>query len=331
MDHELKSKRIAVTGSAGFIGSYLAKKLLQEEEIPVDQLISVDKVQNFITRPCSQMLRDRFVKNKTPEVFLDKLEQLQPEIIFHMGACSSTEMQDWDYLQKVNVDYSKALWKYCCQNDCQFFYASSAATYGDGSQGFDDSLDNFNKLQPLNLYGKSKLLFDQFVREEEAQGRTPKKWAGFKFFNVYGPGEEHKGGQASVVQHASKQILETGQVKLFKSHHPDFEDGKQLRDFVYVGDIKSALFEFAKEDCPNDIYNLGTGKAQSFIDLVAATAQALEKELKIEFIPTPEKLREHYQYFTEAKMDKLTKALKQKHAPTLLKEGVSETLRQMNL
>lgn len=331
MAKELKSQRVAVTGSAGFIGSYLIRKLVEEKQVPADQIISVDKPENFIARECAEFARDLFIPNKAPQVFLDKLDQLNPDVIFHMGACSSTEETNWDYLKKVNIDYSKSLWDYCTKNNVPFFYASSAATYGDGKLGFDDNPENFNELKPLNLYGKSKLIFDQLVIQEIQSKQAPTRWAGFKFFNVYGPGEKHKGSQASVVQHASKQILETGQVKLFKSHHPDFKDGEQQRDFVYVGDLKEALFYFAENESPNGIYNLGTGKARTFYDLTKAVATALKKDLKVEFIPTPESLREHYQYFTEAKMERLLKATHSSFSPTSLEEGVKKTLGEMGL
>jgi ADP-L-glycero-D-manno-heptose 6-epimerase len=314
----LRSK-VIITGGAGFIGSQLVRALLKHAT-PHDSILVVDSVEAFKQRPCTQSFRDRINCLEIDE-FLKKLTQFKADVIFHMGASSSTEEYREDFLKKVNVDYSKTLWDYCVQEKISFFYASSAATYGDGSLGFDDDPAKFSQLKPLNPYGRSKLAFDLIVQKDLEKGKEPPRWAGFKFFNVYGPGEEHKGTQASVLWSARKQIKDKGIIKLFKSHRPEYKDGEQLRDFVYVGDITECLISFYKKTAKNGIYNLGSGQARSFKDLAHAVAAAYKVPAQIEYIPMPEHLRPHYQYFTEAKMNRLLNSGAE-FKSTTLEEGI---------
>ena len=234
------------------------------------------------------------------------------EAIIHMGACSATTEKDADFLMKNNYEYTKKLWNYCTEKQIKFIYASSAATYGDGEKGYDDniSLEEHENLRPLNKYGYSKKIFDVWALKQE---KTPKIWAGLKFFNVYGPNEYHKGRMASMIFHAYNQYNETGDVKLFKSHKDGYRDGEQLRDFVYIKDVtKVIVFMLGINNentvMQNGIYNLGTGKARSFYDLAKITLECMGgSKDNIKFIPMPEDLRGRYQYFTEAKMNKLIK------------------------
>jgi ADP-L-glycero-D-manno-heptose 6-epimerase len=240
-----------------------------------------------------------------------------------MGACTDTTELDVAYLKKVNIDYSKSLWTHASQHNVTFVYASSAATYGGGELGYVDDENQMSKLKPLNPYGESKLLFDLWALDQEKQGVKPPAWAGFKFFNVYGFGERHKNKMASVIVHAFDQIRQKGSVKLFKSHKAGIADGHQQRDFVYVQDVVKVL-EFARtKPITRGIYNLGSGKARTFLDLVRATFHAVGKPENIDFIDTPLELRERYQYFTEAEMAKL-KAQGYATPFTPLEEGVTE-------
>lgn len=290
---------IIVTGAAGFIGSCLVNKLNNKgykDIVCVDDFTRKDKNLNLINKVYRQKI-DR-------EVFFEWLSEnhRQVNFIFHLGARTDTTEFDTRVFDKLNLNYSKQMWKACADYDLPLVYASSAATYGDGQLGYNDSHEIVEKLQPLNPYGESKNEFDKWVLEQEHQ---PYFWAGLKFFNVYGPNEYHKGRMASVVIHAYKQIKETGQMKLFRSHKPEFKDGEQLRDFVYVKDVIRVCFYLMMHKRDSGIYNLGTGKARSFLDLAKATFAAMETEEKIDFMDTPEDIRDKYQYFTEANMDKL--------------------------
>jgi ADP-L-glycero-D-manno-heptose 6-epimerase len=233
---------------------------------------------------------------------------LQPELIFHLGACSSTTETDWNYLADNNLAYSQKLWNWAAAHRARLLYASSAATYGDGENGFDDSLD-LTRLCPLNLYGKSKHDFDLWV-EEQVLLRVPQpvQSVGFKFFNVFGPGEGHKGRMASMVWHGYHQILKEGTVRLFESHRPDYAHGGQLRDFIYVKDVVRVMLSFAERREVSGLFNLGTGQARSFRDLIEATFAASGRPASIEYIPMPEDLRGRYQYFTQATMTKTARA-----------------------
>lgn len=289
---------IIVTGGAGFIGSCIVRSLNdigREDIIIVDNVASTDKWMN--------MRNKKYIKYVHKSEFLSELSSYEDvEAIIHMGAQSSTTEKNFDYLWKNNFEYTKSLWEYCTEKQISFIYASSAATYGDGELGFDDKMD-IDKLMPLNGYGYSKQLFDQWVKHQAKE--TPDQHVGLKFFNVYGPNEYFKGGMASMIFHGYRQIRENGSIRLFKSCHPDYEDGGQLRDFVYVKDICKVILWFLEHKEISGLFNVGTGKAQSFRELAEATFYALNLEPNIIYIDMPEHLKEKYQYYTQADMSKL--------------------------
>lgn len=311
---------IVVTGAAGFIGSVLVGYLHQQG---YDQILAVDdfthpsKAGNLSSKG-SLVMVERF---EFPSWLASKEEV---EVVFHLGARTDTVEFDVDLLNRLNLDYSKSLWKLCAEKGIPFLYASSAATYGDGSQGFKDDESSLEHLEPLNPYGQSKQDFDLWVMQ---QSQTPPQWSGFKFFNVYGPNEYHKNRMASVILHAFRQIQSSGAMKLFRSHHPDFKDGHQLRDFIYVKDVVHMLHWFWKQQVPNGIYNVGTGKARTFLDLTRATFKAMDQEENISFIDTPKDIRDKYQYFTEADMEKV-RSVGYQHEFTSLEKGVEDYVRQ---
>lgn len=311
---------IVVTGAAGFIGSVLVGYLHQQG---YDQILAVDdfthpsKAGNLCSKG-SLVMVERF---EFPSWLASKEEV---EVVFHLGARTDTVEFDVDLLNRLNLDYSKSLWKLCAEKGIPFLYASSAATYGDGSQGFKDDESSLEHLEPLNPYGQSKQDFDLWVMQ---QSQTPPQWSGFKFFNVYGPNEYHKNRMASVILHAFRQIQSSGAMKLFRSHHPDFKDGHQLRDFIYVKDVVHMLHWFWKQQVPNGIYNVGTGKARTFLDLTRATFKAMDQEENISFIDTPKDIRDKYQYFTEADMEKV-RSVGYQHEFTSLEKGVEDYVRQ---
>lgn len=294
---------IVVTGGAGFIGSALVWKLNQlggNKIIIVDELGSDDKWKNLV----SLKFDDFIHKEDFISMIIDEDIPFEISAIIHMGANSSTTEKDADHLFSNNYQYTKELAAYCLEKEIRFIYASSAATYGDGSLGFDDDENKLETLRPLNMYGYSKQLFDLWAKKNDVFDKI----VGLKYFNVYGPNEYHKGDMRSVVHKAFKQIRETGKVKLFKSLNPKFKDGEQLRDFIYVKDaVDMTLFFMDKPDI-NGLYNLGTGKARTWNDLVSSIFKALNKSVNIEYIELPEHLREKYQYFTEANMSKIKKA-----------------------
>lgn len=293
---------IIVTGGAGFIGSCMVRMLNdmgREDIIVVDHISTTDKWINLRNK--------KYIEYINRDDFLERLPSLTGKVdyIIHMGACSATTEKDFDFLYKNNFEYTKALWKFCADNNIGFIYASSAATYGDGAQGFDDK-DDIKKLRPLNGYGYSKQLFDLWVEKElEAGNKTPKQHVGFKFFNVYGPNEYFKGTMASVIFHTFNDVTATGKKGLFKSYKEGYEDGGQLRDFVYVKDLCRVVEFVMNTPSVNGLFNLGTGKARSFYDLAVATFNAMGIEPNIEFIEMPETLRGKYQYYTQAEMSKL--------------------------
>ncbi len=290
---------IIVTGAAGFIGSCVVSHLNRNGEndiIAVDILRTNDKWKNL--RHLS------FIDYLDREQLLPFLENAKNvRAIIHLGACSATTERDAHYLMENNYRYTLQLAQYALKNNVRFIYASSAATYGMGEQGYDDDESQIHLLRPMNMYGYSKQVFDLKARREG----WLKKMVGLKFFNVYGPNEYFKGDMSSVVFKAFNQIKEKGYVRLFKSHRPDFKDGEQLRDFIYVKDVLEVIMFFLNHPEINGLYNVGTGKARTFKDLVSATFTAMNLEPKIEYFDMPPELRDRYQYFTEAKMDKLRK------------------------
>mgnify|MGYP006075131813 FL=1 len=290
---------IIVTGAAGFIGSCLVSKL---NDLGQTNLVLVDDFSN--SEKNKNLAGKQFSAQVERNIFVDWLKENASIIseVYHIGARTDTTEFDVAIFDELNLNYSKDLWRVCAEYKIPFVYASSAATYGMGEFGFIDSHEVVEKLIPLNPYGDSKNNFDKWALKQEAQ---PPFWAGFKFFNVYGPNEFHKSRMASVIFHAVKQINETGGMKLFRSHNPEYKDGEQLRDFVYVKDVVEVLTFMMREKKENGLYNLGSGKARSFKDLVNATFKALGKESAISYIDTPEDIRDKYQYFTQANMKKL--------------------------
>lgn len=300
---------ILLTGAAGFIGSCLTQFLNQngyKDLILVDDFSSPAKLRNWSDKI--------YAKNVERSHLFQFLEQnvTTIDIVIHLGARTDTTEFDYSIHEKLNVEYSKKLWGYCCKNNIPFIYASSAATYGGGEYGYEDNHEIVNSLRPLNPYGISKNEFDKWAL---VQTRYPPFWTGLKFFNVYGPNEIHKGRMASVVWHSFGQIVQNDYVKLFRSHRDDFNDGEQLRDFIYVMDLLKVIKWMGEEMLnkrwagkDNGLYNLGTGKARSFKDLVNATFLSMKRDPKILYIDMPEDIRDKYQYFTEANMNKLRRA-----------------------
>jgi ADP-L-glycero-D-manno-heptose 6-epimerase len=290
---------LIITGAAGFIGSTLVRRLNDAgytDLMVVDEFEHPDKVHNLdgkIFR--AQLHRNEFIE------WIDKHPD-SADAIFHIGARTDTTEMNTAIFDELNLEYTKALWNCCTQFNIPFYYASSAATYGLGEHGYADDHSLIPRLKPLNPYGQSKQDFDMWAL---AQPESPAYWAGFKFFNVYGPNEYHKGRMASVIFHTLRQIKATGKMKLFRSHRPDVKDGEQQRDFIYVKDVVDVLLFFFENRPPNGIYNLGTGQARTFYDLAANTFSAMGLAPDIDFIDTPADIRDTYQYFTEADMTKM--------------------------
>lgn len=292
---------IVVTGAAGFIGSCLIQRLNEEKYhdiIAVDDFSREDKNHNLDHKKVKQRI-DR-------KQFLNWMNEHEKEIqfIFHLGARTDTTLQDKAVFDELNLHYTQKIWRLCAAHGIPVVYASSAATYGDGSYGYHDDHNIIPSLKPLNLYGESKNDFDKWALSQEEK---PYYWVGLKFFNVYGPNEYHKGRMASVVYHAFQQIKTDGDMRLFRSHHPDYKDGEQMRDFIYVKDLVEVCLFLMHKRHPSrsGIYNLGSGKAATFLRLAKATFKALGKPEDIIFVDTPEDIRDKYQYFTEADMRKL--------------------------
>ncbi len=312
---------IVVTGAAGFIGSCLVRKLNQEN---FNAIVVVDSFSDPVRNQNLEGLRiqDRVSIDGFP-AWLDA-NQETVEFIFHIGAITDTSEFDKEKLNRYNTQYSKDLWERCIRYQIPFIYASSAATYGLGELGYSDDEAIIPKLKPLNPYGQSKQDFDVWALQQKEK---PLYWAGLKFFNVYGPNEYHKGRMASVVWHAYKQVQKTGKMKLFRSHHPKFRDGEQMRDFVYVLDVVDVCYWMMHHRKDSGIYNLGSGKARTFLDLVRSVFRAMGKPEQIEFIDTPVDIRDKYQYFTEATMDKLQRIGYTKPFHTL-EEGTTDYVKK---
>jgi len=307
---------IVITGARGFVGSNLVKKLNNEG---FANLILVDELEN--------KAKDINLKNTKYNLLLDRNEFIDwlkqnatnVNFVFHLGARTDTTETQKRIFDELNFNYSIDVFKLCTLHHIPLIYASSAATYGNGELGYNDEL-SIKNLEPLNEYGWSKQNFDLWV---EKQTNTPPFWAGLKFFNVYGPNETHKGRMASVIYHAYHQINKTGGMKLFKSHHPNFKDGEQKRDFIFVNDLLNICFFLFKNQPKNGLYNVGTGTARSFNDLAKCVFKSLDVKENISYIPTPEDIRDKYQYFTEATTHKLRLAGYKEKFYTL-EEGVSE-------
>jgi ADP-L-glycero-D-manno-heptose 6-epimerase len=290
---------IVVTGAAGFIGSCLISRLNQDN---YNFIIAVD---DFSNDRKNKNLEGKKIKEKVErKLFFDWLANHHEEVefIFHLGARTDTTEFNKAIFDELNVEYSQNMWKACVQYHIPLVYASSAATYGLGELGYDDNEATISQLKPLNPYGDSKNDFDIWAL---AQPEKPFFFAGLKFFNVYGPNEYHKDRMASVIMHAYKQISNTGKMKLFRSHNPNFKDGEQMRDFVYVKDVVEVCMFLMHHRQNSGIYNLGSGKARTFLDLVKNTFKAMHLPEDISFVDTPEDIRDKYQYFTEANMQKL--------------------------
>jgi ADP-L-glycero-D-manno-heptose 6-epimerase len=321
---------ILVTGGAGFIGSNLIASLNERglhEIAVVDQLGREDKWRNLAKRELAAMVEPAGL-----EAFLARYAG-RIETIFHLGAISSTTEADADRIVQTNFSLSQALWDWCVQHDARFVYASSAATYGDGAAGFDDDGGSaaLARLRPLNAYGWSKHLFDRRVaRLIESGAKCPRQWAGLKFFNVYGPNEYHKGGMCSVVASAFPEARASRPVRLFKSYRANYQDGGQKRDFVWVGDCVEAMLWLYDHAAVKGLFNIGSGKAGSFYELALALFRALGKEPRIEFIDMPEAVRTRYQYFTEARLDRLRQA-GFRQATTTLDDGVAKYVQRFLL
>jgi ADP-L-glycero-D-manno-heptose 6-epimerase len=312
---------ILVTGGAGFIGSALVWGLnLQGHRhiLVTDRLGLGDKWKNLVKREVDYVVpKDQFF------TWLQGSKHPAIQAVLHMGACSSTTERDGDFLMDNNVLFTKKLWDYCTELRIPFFYASSAATYGAEEENFSDAHGRIPALRPINKYGWSKQLFDVWALK---QHQCPPAWYGFKFFNVYGPGEQHKGPQSSVVFHAFPQVRDQGSLRLFKSYRPEIGHGEQKRDFVYVKDVVKVILHFLEHhrQIPSGLYNLGTGQARSFVDLGSAVYDALGKKPRFDWIEMPESLKNQYQYFTEADLSKLRKDAGYQESFSSLEEGVRD-------
>jgi ADP-L-glycero-D-manno-heptose 6-epimerase len=293
-----KYNMIIVTGANGFIASTFVWELNQKG---ITHIIAVDSVGLEVRNLLKKRKFSEFLLHDQLWSFLKSSEAIEKvKWVVHMGACSSTTETNWDFLKENNLIYTQKIFQWCAEHQKNLIYASSAATYGAGEHGFDDRTDS-QILKPLNLYGESKVQFDIWALKQK---QTPPHWYGLKFFNVFGPREDHKNEMSSVAFKAFHQIQKTGQLKLFKSYHPNYQDGEQLRDFVYVKDVTRWMFELTEKKPASGIYNMGFGQPRSWRDLAKAVFAALGKPEKIDWIDMPENIRHQYQYFTEAKMDK---------------------------
>ncbi|QZY55881.1 ADP-glyceromanno-heptose 6-epimerase [Crassaminicella profunda] len=306
---------ILITGGSGFIGSNIIEAFNKEgicDILVADQLDSTNKWKNIANKNIADYIdKDSLFK---------KIKEENIQVVIHMGACTNTMESDAKQMLKDNYDFSKNLWKYCAEKKIKFIYASSASIYGDGSFGFTENI-NLNKVTPLNPYAYSKLLFDRWIAKQKT---TPPYWAGLRFFNVYGPGESHKGPMASMAFHAYHQIQQEGKVRLFKSNRINYQHGEQQRDFIYVKDIANiVLFFYHKASFPSGIYNVGSGQTHTFNELIQAIFSAYPAPIQMEYIDMPEGLEDKYQYYTKADMNKL-KTIGYSRKFTDLKQGISE-------
>lgn len=316
--------RILVTGGAGFIGSNVVARLCQDggaDVVVCDRLRQADlgKWRNIAKHP----IADLIAPDDLWPWLADNGDEL--DLVIHMGAISSTTEADADLVARVNFGLSRDLFRWATQRRKRLIYASSAATYGDGGLGFDDrdDLAHLTALRPLNVYGWSKALFDIFAAREAARGESPPQWTGLKFFNVFGPNEGHKGGMRSVVAQIWPSVAAGEPVRLFRSENPDYADGGQLRDFIYVRDAADCIAWLARSEGPSGVFNLGSGQARTFEDLARAVFAAAGREPRIEFVDMPDALRGKYQYFTQARMDRLREA-GWNGASTSLEAGVAD-------
>ncbi len=308
---------IVLTGAAGFIGTNVLITLNVQgidDILVVDNIATTHKWKNLVGRSFRQ-----YVNKSGLWDWLDQNNIENIEAVIHLGACSDTMERDFDYLAQNNIIYSQKLWQFCTEKQIPFIYASSAATYGDGSNGFSDDHEETFQYQPINPYGYSKHLFDLWALK---QNKTPSRWYGLKFFNVYGPYENHKGRMASVAHFAIPQAREEGKIRLFKSYRSDYDDGEQRRDFVYVQDAVDTVMYLLNTSVPNGLYNAGSGKAQTFNQMADAIFKTMKKTVKIEYFDMPDELKESYQYFTEADMKKFL-SIKRDYRPKSLDEGIA--------
>ena len=306
-----------LTGGAGFIGSNTLATLNRmgcSDILVVDNVASSPKWKNLVGRSFRL-----YVHKNSLWSWLEKHDRESVEAVIHLGACTDTMEKNFDYLVENNVTYSRRLWRFCADRQIPFVYASSAATYGDGENGFSDAHEKTAAYKPINPYGYSKHLFDLWALQQK---KTPARWYGVKFFNVYGPCENHKGRMASVPNFAIPQARQSGKIRLFKSCRAEVEDGEQKRDFVYVQDVVDPVVHFLDSTAPSGLYNAGTGHSRSFNDLARAIFSALNLPEEIEYFEMPDAIKNSYQYFTEADMKKLS-ATGYHHEPVSLEEGIA--------
>ena len=318
----MSRRMIVVTGGAGFIGSNIVARLCAEDRRDV---VVCDRLEAAAAGKWRNLAKHPIADFWQPEELFEQLERHaeQIEAVVHMGAISSTTEADADLILRTNFTLSRDLWDWCALRDARMIYASSAATYGDGALGFgdDDSHEALSALRPLNAYGYSKTLFDLYAARQSDRGQSPGQWAGLKFFNVYGPNEYHKGGMKSVVAQIWPKVEANEAVTLFRSHNPDYADGGQMRDFVFVDDVVDVVEWLLDTPGMSGVFNAGSGQARSFLDLAHAAFAAAGREPKVEFVDTPLSIRDKYQYFTEARMERL-RAAGFEGQSTPLEEGV---------
>ena len=315
-------RMIVVTGGAGFIGSNIVARLCADDRYDV---VVCDRMEEAALGKWKNLAKHGIADFWSPEELFEQLERHAEavEAVVHMGAISSTTEADADLIMRTNFSLSRDLWDWCALRDARLIYASSAATYGDGDGGFedDDRLEALGALRPLNAYGYSKMLFDQYAARQSDRGQSPSQWAGLKFFNVYGPNEYHKGGMKSVVAQIWPKVQAGEPVTLFRSHNPDYADGGQMRDFVFVEDVVDIILWLLEAPHVSGVFNAGSGQARSFLDLANATFAAAGKSPQVEYVDTPLSIRDKYQYFTEARMERV-RAAGYGGQSTPLEEGV---------